>query len=59
VLTRPELYVSVAALSASLFVGLYYLDVPGGVAGIAAFAAGFGLRGAAIWRGWSLPAYSR
>jgi uncharacterized membrane protein YeiH len=58
-LLRSELYVSVAALSASLFVGLYYLGVPGGAAGIAAFAAGFALRGAAIWRGWSLPPYSR
>ena len=59
VLTRPELYVTVAALSATLFVGLHFLDVPGGVAGILAFLVGFALRGAAIWRGWSLPAYSR
>jgi uncharacterized membrane protein YeiH len=58
-LMRRELYVSVAGLSAALFVGLYYLNVPGGAAGIAAFLAGFFLRGAAIWRGWSLPAYSR
>ncbi len=58
-LMRPELYVSVAALSAALFVGLDWLGVDGGVAGMAAFAAGFALRGAAIWRGWSLPGYSR
>jgi len=59
ILMRPELYVTVAALSSALFVGLQALDVPGGVAGIAAFLCGFVLRGAAIWRGWSLPAYSR
>lgn len=58
-LMRPELYVTVAALSASLFVGLVLLGVPGGVAGLVAAAAGFALRGAAIWRGWALPAYSR
>jgi len=58
VLMRPELYATVAALSASLFVALHYLGVPGGAAGVAAFLAGFVLRGAAIWRGWSLPAYS-
>jgi uncharacterized membrane protein YeiH len=56
---RPELYVTVAALSAALFVGLFHAGVPGGLAGLIAFAAGFALRGAAIWRGWSLPAYRR
>ena len=58
-LMRPELYVSVAALSAALFVGLDRLGLEGGLAGLIAFAAGFALRGAAIWRGWSLPGYSR
>jgi uncharacterized membrane protein YeiH len=33
--------------------------VPGAVAGPLAALAGFALRGAAIWRGWSLPAYRR
>jgi uncharacterized membrane protein YeiH len=59
ILMRPELYVTVAALSAALFVGLFHAGVPGGLAGLIAFAAGFALRGAAIWRGWSLPAYRR
>jgi uncharacterized membrane protein YeiH len=59
VLMRPELYVTAAAFAASLFVGLARLEVPGGVAGLIAFAAAFALRGVAIWRGWSLPAYSR
>ena len=59
ILMRPELYVTVAALSAALLVGLVMAGVPGGIAGPIAFVAGFALRGAAIWRGWSLPAYSR
>jgi uncharacterized membrane protein YeiH len=59
ILMRPELYVTASALSAALFVGLAVAGVPGGAAGIAAFLVGFALRGAAILRGWSLPAYSR
>jgi uncharacterized membrane protein YeiH len=58
ILMRPELYVTAAALSAALFVGLLWLGLAGGPAGLIAFAAGFALRGVAIWRGWSLPAYS-
>jgi uncharacterized membrane protein YeiH len=59
ILMRPELYVTAGALSATLLVGLTYFGIPPDAAGIAAFLAGFALRGAAIWRGWSLPAYSR
>jgi uncharacterized membrane protein YeiH len=59
ILMRPELYVTAAALSAALLVGLTLAGVPGGIAGIVAAAAGFALRGAALWRGWSLPAYRR
>jgi uncharacterized membrane protein YeiH len=59
ILMRPELYVTAGALSAALFVALSYGGVAGDWAGIAAFLAGFALRAAAIWRGWSLPAYSR
>lgn len=59
ILMRPELYVTAAALSAALLVGLTLAGVPGGIAGLIAFAAGFGLRAAAILRGWSLPAYAR
>ena len=59
ILLRPELYVTASALSAVLLVGLVWLGLPGGAAGLIAFAAGFALRGAAIWRGWSLPGYSR
>lgn len=59
ILLRPELYVTPAALSAALLVALAWFGLDGGAAGLIAFAAGFALRGAAIWRGWSLPAYSR
>ena len=57
ILMRPELYVTAAALSASLFVGLTLLGVPGVIAASIAAIAGFALRGLAIARGWSLPAY--
>jgi uncharacterized membrane protein YeiH len=57
ILMRPELYVTAAALSAGLFVGLTLLGVALWVAAPVAIAAGFALRGAAIARGWSLPAY--
>ena len=58
ILMRPELYVTAAALSAGLFVGLALLGLPLPIAtGIAAIA-GFALRGFAIARGWSLPAYN-
>ncbi len=57
VLMRPELYVTAAALSAGLLVGLSLLGVGGVIAVPVAAAAGFGLRGLAIARGWSLPVY--
>jgi uncharacterized membrane protein YeiH len=59
ILMRPELYVTAAALSAALLVALELAGLPGGFAGAIAAAAGFALRGAAIWKGWSLPAYRR
>ena len=57
ILMRPELYVTAAALSAGLFVGLTLAGVAGPLAALIAAAAGFALRAAAIARGWSLPAY--
>jgi uncharacterized membrane protein YeiH len=59
ILLRAELYVTAAALSAGLMVGLTLLEVP--TIGTAAFAvlAGVALRGVAILKGWSLPGYSR
>src|SRR3954454_8106421 len=57
ILMRPELYVTAAALTAGLFVGLMLLGIPVWAAAAAAALAGFALRGLAIARGWSLPAY--
>jgi uncharacterized membrane protein YeiH len=59
ILMRPELYVTAAALSAALMVGLLMVGVPAAVAGIVAASAGFLLRAGAIHFGWKLPAYSR
>ena len=58
ILMRPELYVTAAALASGLFVGLALLGVSPPIAGAIAAIAGFGLRGLAIARGWSLPAYN-
>ena len=57
ILMRPELYVTAAALSAGLLVGLTLLGVAVWPAALVAAAAGFALRGLAIARGWSLPSY--
>jgi uncharacterized membrane protein YeiH len=56
-LLRPELYVTAAALSAALTVGLLAAGLTGAVAGPVAALCGFALRGAAIHRGISLPVY--
>src|SRR4051812_5159708 len=57
ILMRPELYVTAAALSAGLFVSLALVGTPVWIAAAAAAIAGFAVRGLAIGRGWSLPAY--
>lgn len=57
ILMRPELYVTAAALSSGLLVGLAVLGIGGWGAALVAAVAGFALRGLAIARGWSLPAY--
>jgi uncharacterized membrane protein YeiH len=57
ILMRPELYVTAAALSAGLFVGLSLVGVGVWVAAAIAIVAGFALRAAAIARGWKLPPY--
>jgi uncharacterized membrane protein YeiH len=57
IIMRPEIYVTAAALAASLYVGLTQAGAPPAIAASVAVIAGFGLRAAAI--GWklSLPAY--
>ena len=59
ILMRPELYVTAAALSSGLYVGLTLGGVPPLVAALVAGVAGFALRGIAIARGLRLPAYDR
>lgn len=59
ILMRPELYVTAAALSAALMVGLSLAGMAPVTAGAVAALAGFALRAAAIRSGWALPAYSR
>ena len=57
ILMRPELYVTAAALSSGLFVGLALAGLALPLAAGIAAVSGFALRGLAIARGWSLPAY--
>jgi uncharacterized membrane protein YeiH len=57
ILLRQEIYVTAAALSAGLFVALTVAGLATWPAAGIAIAAGFALRGGAIARGWSLPAY--
>ena len=57
ILLRHEIYITAAALAAGLFVALNLLGVGMWVAAVIAIVAGFALRGLAIARGWSLPAY--
>ena len=59
ILMRPELYVTAAALASGLFVALSLFGAPATLAALVAGLAGFSLRGAAIARGLSLPAYDR
>ena len=57
VLMRRQLYVTPAALSAALFVGLTIANFHVWPAAAVAIATGFALRAGAITRGWSLPPY--
>jgi uncharacterized membrane protein YeiH len=59
ILMRPELYVTAAALASGLYVGLTLVGASAALAALVAGLAGFALRGAAIKRGLSLPAYDR
>ncbi|WP_243457068.1 trimeric intracellular cation channel family protein [Parasphingorhabdus cellanae] len=57
IIVKPELYVTAGALSAFAFVGLAQTGMPGIVAALIAFAAGFALRALAIVKGLALPTY--
>lgn len=56
-LLRREIYVTAALLGAGLFAGLHVLGVPFWPAGLAAFAAAFGLRACAILFHLRLPEF--
>jgi uncharacterized membrane protein YeiH len=59
ILLRQEFYVTAAALSAGLMVALSVTGLPELLAGGIAIVVGFGLRAAAIARGWTLPTHGR
>ena len=59
ILMRPEIYVTAAALSAGLCALGQTLGLPREVVWPVAALAGFALRGMAISRGLSLPAYTK
>ncbi|ONG52126.1 hypothetical protein BKE38_15045 [Pseudoroseomonas deserti] len=54
---RKEIYATAAALGAALFVALTGLALDRSIAVCAGMAVAFGVRAAALLRGWSLPAY--
>lgn len=57
-LLRKEIYATAAAVGAALFVVMTELGLPNTVAVCAGMAVAFGIRAAALRRGWSLPAYT-
>jgi uncharacterized membrane protein YeiH len=59
IILRPEIYVTAAALAASLSVGLITMGVSLLSAALIGASAGLGLRALAITRGLSIPAYRR
>ena len=54
---RREIYITAAAAAAGSYVALRLAPLPRDLALLAGIAVGFGLRGVAIWRGWSLPPF--
>ncbi|HWK42131.1 MAG TPA: trimeric intracellular cation channel family protein [Croceibacterium sp.] len=59
ILMRPELYVTAAAMGASIYALGHAMGLPTGPLGVGAAIAAFALRGAAmVWK-IELPAYSR
>ncbi len=54
---RREIYITAAAAGAAAYVALRLAPMPRDAALVAGILTGFGLRGAALWFGWSLPPY--
>src|SRR5947209_1969364 len=59
ILLRQEFYVTAAALSAGLLVGLTAAGMDELLAAVIATGAGFGIRAAAIMNHWAIPTYRR
>lgn len=57
ILLRPEIYVTAAALAATLFVLSAMAGLPFWIAALLGASAGFVLRALAIARGWAIPSY--
>lgn len=56
---RSEIYVTAAALACVVTLGVLFAGLSEEAAAVAGFLAGFSLRLAAMWRGWSLPTSPR
>jgi uncharacterized membrane protein YeiH len=54
---RREIYITAAAAGAAAYVALRLAPLPRDVALVAGLLLAFGIRAAAILRGWSLPPY--
>jgi uncharacterized membrane protein YeiH len=57
VVLRREIYVTAALAGATAFIAGSAIGLPREIAIVLGLLAGFGLRGAALQRGWSLPRY--
>jgi len=54
---RREIYITAAAAGALAYIALRLAPLPRDIALPAGILVGFGIRAAAIWRGWSLPPF--
>ena len=54
---RREIYVTAAALGATVYVAAFHIGYPASLGALAGLSAGFVLRALAISRDWSLPAF--
>ncbi len=54
---RREIYVTAAALGATVYVAAFHIGYPASLGALAGLSAGFVLRALAITRDWSLPAF--
>jgi uncharacterized membrane protein YeiH len=57
VLLRPEIYVTAALVGACVFVGANAMAMPLYASSALGVAAAFGVRGGALWFGWTFPSY--